>query len=246
MNTNDISKWRDLLQDLTDTAEQNRVIIREIRDEVELQKQRNKKEIQKLSQEVGVQVQDLEDLIRELDQTELFTLPSDLKARDSFMATLQAQVEKSKKLVRTADSMLDSQTTADTTMEKIRIGTRKSRERVNSYLPKLFRQEHILGNWIHRFNQDQFTCQSFWDDSTFKEYDFDHGKLADEREGTYQVNQDEVTLRYQDGTKDTYKVLSFSDQSINYNVGGNEAVFEYMPETVLNKYLDEDSMNAAD
>lgn len=71
MNNNDINTWKELLQDLSDTVEQNKVIIREIKEEVELQKQRNKKEVQALSDEIAAQLADLESLLKELDQTEL-------------------------------------------------------------------------------------------------------------------------------------------------------------------------------
>ncbi len=243
MNTNDINTWKELLQDLTDTVEQNKVIIREIKEEVELQKQRNKKEVQALSEEISSQLADLETLLKELDQTELFTLPSDLKTRDSFVATLTSQLDKSRNLVNYSSSLLESQTTPESTIEKIKLGTRRSKERVHNYLPKLFRQEHILGNWVHHFNPDQFTCQSYWDDDTFKEYDFDHGSLVEEREGTYTIDQGKVTLRYQDGTRQDYQVTGFSDQSISYLINKAAVEFDYMPENLLNQFLDEDAMN---
>ncbi|WP_273235627.1 hypothetical protein [Ileibacterium valens] len=246
MNNNDINTWKELHQDLSDTVEQNKVIIREIKEEVELQKQRNKKEVQALSDEIAAQLADLESLLKELDQTELFTLPSDLKTRDSFIATLTSQLDKSRNLVNYSSSLLDSQTTPESTIEKIKVGTRRNKERVHNYLPKLFRQEHILGNWVHRFNENQFTCQSFWDDDTFKEYDFDHGKLVEEREGTYSIDQDKVSLRYQDGTKMDYTVTGFSDETISYQINKSKMDFDYMPEATLNQFLDEDSVITAD
>lgn len=244
MNTNDINTWKELLQDLSDTVEQNKVIIREIKEEVELQKQRNKKEVQALSDEISAQLSDLESLLKELDQTELFTLPSDLKTRDSFVAMLTSQLDKSRNLVSYSSSLLDSQTTPESTIEKIKVGTRRSKERVHNYLPKLFRQEHILGNWVHHFNQDQFTCQSYWDDDTFKEYDFDHGSLVEEREGTYAIDHGKVTLRYQDGTRNELDVTGFSDKSISYMIHKTPVDFDYMPENLLNQFLDEDAMSA--
>lgn len=239
-NAADVNKWKELLQDLNDTFEQNKLIIQEIREQIELQKQRNKKEVQHLSQEVSGQLSDLQNLINELDESELFNLPSDTRTRDSFLSTLQSQLDKSRNLIQYSGSLLESQTTPDSTIEKIKVGTRRSKERVNTYLPKLFRQEHILGNWVHYFDKDRFTCQSFWDDDTFKEYDFDKGQLIEEREGAYNIDHGKVSLRYSDGTRQVYTVTGFSDQKVNYNIHGTDVEFDYMPENLLNEFLDAD------
>ncbi|MCF0246880.1 MAG: hypothetical protein HUJ55_08685 [Ileibacterium sp.] len=238
MNTNDVKVWKELLDELKEISEQNRVILNEIKEEIELQKQRNKAEIQALSAEVSNQASALEALLRELESENLFGLPSDQTTLNSFKSTLQAQLEKTRQLVSYSRSLLDSQTTSQSTIEKIKIGTRRSRERSQNYLPKLFRSEYLLGNWILHHDDDNFTCQSFWDDETFKEYDFKGHELEAEREGTYEVGNGQVRLIYSDGTTKDYTVAGFTDQSIDYIIEGVPVQFDYMPENLLNDFLD--------
>ncbi|MCF0260110.1 MAG: hypothetical protein HUJ54_09650 [Erysipelotrichaceae bacterium] len=238
MNTNDVKVWKDLLDELKEISEQNRVILNEIKEEIELQKQRNKAEILALSAEVSNQASALEGLLRELDAENLFGLPSDQTTLNSFKSTLQAQLEKTKQLVSYSRSLLDSQTTSQSTIEKIKIGTRRSRERSQNYLPKLFRSEYLLGNWIIHHDNDSFTCQSFWDDASFKEYDFKGQELTEEREGTYEVGNGQLHMVFSDGTVKDCTVSGFTDQSIDYIIDGKPVQYDYMPENLLNDFLD--------
>lgn len=243
MNTTDVNVWKELLQELLETSDQNNVILSEIREEIERQKQRNKKEVQQVAFALEKQKGELESLIQELQESSLFSMPGDKDALDSFVSTITAQLDKTNQLLNYTNSMLEAGTTSPELIEKIRVGSRSGREKSHAYLPKLFRKEHLLGNWIHYFDNSTFTCQSFWDDNTFKEYDFEEGMVVGEREGTYEIESGDVKLAYANGKKDEYFVTGFSDERIDYLIHGSAVQFDYMPESLLNDFLDADSGN---
>lgn len=238
MNTADIKVWKELLSQLQSTVSQNDVVIDEIREEVRLQQQRNKQEIRKLAAKIAEQSAALEALLAELNAGDLFSLPSDQETLESFRSSLQERLEASRMLVSYTGRMLDSKTTDNETMEKIRVGKRDEAQRTAGYVPRHFRQDLLLGNWIHHFSDQLFTCQSFWQDGTFKEYDFKDGSLIEEREGTYTVEDDRVYLSYEEGKKHVYTVTDFSDDFVDYLIEGTPVKFDYMPENLLNSFLE--------
>lgn len=245
MNTTDIKVWKELLMQLQSAASQNEVVIDEIRQEVELQQQRNKREVSQLAQTVQQQSSSLEQLLKELDQGDLFSLPSDQKALESFRKSLQERLEASRMLLSYTSELLDSSTTDEQTIEKIRIGKREEKEEKAASIPNYFRKDLLLGNWIHHFSDKLFTCQSFWSDGTFKEYDFQDGNLLSEREGSFTVDNGDVHLEYEEGKKADYHVSGFSDDFIDYIIDGTPVKFDYMPENLLNSFLDQsDGKNA--
>lgn len=66
------------------------------------------------------------------------------------------------------------------------------------------------------FQKDLYTCQSFWDDHEFKEYDFRGKELMEERSGSYAVENGKVLLTYPDGKKMVYVVTGYSDDCLDY------------------------------
>lgn len=236
--TADITAWKTLLQDLIDTTTENKVILDEIREEVDRQKQRNKKQVQEVAESLKSQKKDLEDLLQDLQNDSLFYLPSDKEVLHSFTHSLIAQIDKTKQLLSYTDNMLEAETTSPLVMEKIKMPSRSDKSVSHTYLPKLFRKEHILGNWVHYFDNDTFTCQSYWDDDTFKEYDFADGKIVGEKEGTFSIDSGQIHLDYADGKSDEYLITGFSDERIEYLIHGTSIQFDYMPETLLNDFID--------
>lgn len=237
-NTSDIKVWKDILSELQSNSEQNQVVIQEIQEEITLQEQRNKLEVKKLYEQIKEQTESLEKLLANLKKDTLFTLPADEATRESFEKTLEERLENSRQLMDYTASLLDTQTTAPETIEKIRFGSRKAKE---SAVRAQFPRQSLLGNWIHYFTRDMFTCQCFWDDGEFKEYDFRDNRLVEERNGKFHVEDNKVIMDYDEGKQAVYTVTGYSDDCLDYLINKTPIRFDYMPEDLLNTLLEENA-----
>lgn len=237
-NTSDIKVWKDILTELQSNSEQNEVVIQEIQEEISLQEQRNKLEVKKLYEQIKEQTASLEKLLQDVKKDTLFTLPADEPTRESFIKTLEERLENSRQLMDYTASLLDTQTTAPETIEKIRFGSRsKKANGVRAQFPR----QALLGNWIHYFTRDMFTCQCFWDDGEFKEYDFRDNRLVEERNGKFHVDQNKVVMDYDEGKQAVYTVTGYSDDCLDYLINKTPIRFDYMPEDLLNTLLEENA-----
>lgn len=232
-NTSDIKVWKDILTELKTNSEANEVVITEIKEEISLQEQRNKREVKKLYEKVKAQTEDLEALLARLKSDELFALPSDEPTRESFMKSVEERLENSRQLVDYARSLLDSTTTSTETFERLRRSKKEPAVRAT------FPRQALLGNWIHYFTKDMFTCQCFWDDDEFKEYDFRDNKLVEERSGKFRVEDGKVLMDYSEGKTAVYTVTGYSDDCLDYLINKTPIRFDYMPEDLLNNLLEE-------
>lgn len=234
MNTSDINIWKNLLSDLQKNTEQNEVVMEEIEEEMELQQQRHKQEVLEMYEKVVEQMQALEKLLSDLKTDTSFSLPEDVKTKESFICSVEERLENSKKLAKTAQELLNTQTTTPETIETIRVGRRDERTQVRARFPR----EAILGNWIHYFTKDMFTCQCFWDDGDFKEYDFRNDRLVEERTGHYRVQNNQVLLDYDEGRQSVYTVCGYSDECLDYLINKTSVRFDYIAEEDLNRLLE--------
>lgn len=341
----DVKAWKEILNELKSSSEQNEVVISEIKEEIALQEQRNKQEVQKQYEQLRDQTQALENLLQTLKTGTLFSLPSDQDTLSSFEQTLNERLEFSRQLMEDAKTLLDSQTTAAETLEKLRNGSRRERNRnllrpntnkeqlskedreakaaqsltaianisttgfpnlnednesqesSSSASPKeaktirrnnrtsqnqsqdpkalpmrtnssslakasksswenrlsntanqeelavraKFPRQALLGNWIHYFSKDMFTCQCFWDDSEFKEYDFKNNELVEERSGKFHVKDGKVYMDYDEGSQAIYTVTGYSNDCLDYLINRTPIRFDYMPEELLNNLLENTS-----
>lgn len=248
MNMNDKHSWKKFLENLQKTSEENSLILQEINDEIERQKEKRKQEIELAVSELQNQMSHFQQLLSKVQDDTLFLLSDDQEASDSLTRSLLNQAEKTRTLLEQAEDLLrhfeESQQPAANTEsdsaedERQVVRSRADKGRSITYLPKLFRKEHILGNWIHYFDNSTFTCQSFWDDGTFKEYDFEDNSMVGEREGTFDISEGSLLLNYESGKKDAYQITGFSDERIDYKIHGTSVQFDYMPESLLNNFLD--------
>ncbi len=337
----DVKAWKEILNELKSSSEQNEVVISEIKEEIALQEQRNKQEVQKQYEQLRDQTQALENLLQTLKTGTLFSLPSDQDTLSSFEQTLNERLELSRQLMEDAKTLLDSQTTAAETLEKLRSGSRRERNRsmlrnptskeqlskedreareaqsltaianisttgfpslneeneseeqttpsslsnkeakairrnnrtsqtkeqkalpvrTNNKATKTswdnrlsntssdqelsvrakFPRQALLGNWIHYFSKDMFTCQCFWDDSEFKEYDFKNNELVEERSGKFHVKDGKVYMDYDEGRQAIYTVTGYSNDCLDYLINRTPIRFDYMPEELLNNLLENTS-----
>lgn len=341
----DVKAWKEILNELKSSSEQNEVVISEIKEEIALQEQRNKQEVQKQYEQLRDQTQALENLLQTLKTGTLFSLPSDQDTLSSFEQTLSERLEFSRQLMEDAKTLLDSQTTAAETLEKLRNGSRRERNRSllrpnnkeqlskedreakaaqsltaianisttgfpslneenesnessststgmsskeaktirrnnrtsqsqeqkalpvrtnSSNMTKVtktswenrlsnngnqeelavrakFPRQALLGNWIHYFSKDMFTCQCFWDDSEFKEYDFKNNELVEERSGKFHVKDGKVYMDYDEGRQAVYTVTGYSNDCLDYLINRTPIRFDYMPEELLNNLLENTS-----
>ena len=339
----DVKAWKEILNELKSSSEQNEVVISEIKEEIALQEQRNKQEVQKQYEQLREQTQALENLLQTLKTGTLFSLPSDQDTLSSFEQTLNERLEFSRQLMEDAKTLLDSQTTATETLEKLRNGSRRERNRsllrtstnkeqlskedreakaaqsltaianisttgfpslnedneshesspsVSTKEAKIIRRNNrtsqtqsqdqkalpmrtnsssvakasksswenrlsnnqeelavrakfprqaLLGNWIHYFSKDMFTCQCFWDDSEFKEYDFKNNELVEERSGKFHVKDGKVYMDYDEGSQAIYTVTGYSNDCLDYLINRTPIRFDYMPEELLNNLLENTS-----
>lgn len=341
-STSDIKVWKDILSELKSSSEQNEVVISEIKEEIALQEQRNKKEVQERYEQLQEQAQALENLLQTLQKGTLFSLPADQETLSSFEHTITERLEFSKQLMEEAHNLLESQTTPSETIERLRTGSRRERnrnllknqpkeqlskadreareaqsltaianisttgfpspmsdtesgerseeskesvEKVNTRSKEFkearrnsrdnrketralpmrasegrsntkenrknqennfvvrakFPRQALLGNWIHYFTKDMFTCQCFWDDSEFKEYDFKNNELVEERSGTFHVKDGKVYMDYTEGRQSVYTVTNYSDDCLEYLINRTAIRFDYMPEDQLNSLLEKAS-----
>lgn len=233
-NTSDINIWKNLLSDLQKNTEQNEVVMEEIEEEMELQQQRHKKEVLEMYEKVVEQTHALEKLLDDLKNDTSFSLPEDVKTKESFIHSVEERLEYSKNLAKTAAELLNTQTTTPEKIETIRIGRREDRTQVRARFPR----EAILGNWIHYFTKDMFTCQCFWDDGDFKEYDFRNDRLVEERTGHFRVQNNQVLLDYDEGRQAVYTVCGYSDECLDYLINKTSVRFDYIAEEDLNRLLE--------
>ncbi len=331
----DVKAWKEILNELKSSSEQNEVVISEIKEEIALQEQRNKREVQKQYEQLRDQTQALENLLQTLQTGTLFSLPADQDTLSSFEQTLNERLELSRQLMEDAKTLLDSQTTPTETLEKLRNGSRRERNRSllrnatskeqlskedreareaqsltaianisttgfpslsdesqeesesqtstkeakairrngrtsqqeNKALPMRanttktktswdgrasntansqeelavrakFPRQALLGNWIHYFSKEMFTCQCFWDDSEFKEYDFKNNELVEERSGKFHVKDGKVYMDYDEGRQAVYTVTGYSNDCLDYLINRTPIRFDYMPEELLNTLLE--------
>lgn len=244
MNTADTKIWKDIISKLQTNIEENKAMIEEIKEQIVLQEERNKKEIQRLADEARAQQKDLEDLLAQVDSDELFSLPSDQEARVAFVESLKQRIDQSKQIVDYAQTLLNTPAATQETIEKIR-RTAPAIPAVDPTAVEGFDASSLLGNWIHYFQKDIFTCQSFWDDKAFKEFDFRGTRLDADRGGTYEVKDGKVILTYDDGKKDEYAVTGYSVDCMDYLIDGRPYRFDYMPEDLLNSLLEQASKEQA-
>ena len=83
-----------------------------------------------------------------------------------------------------------------------------------------------------------FTCQCFWDDSEFKEYDFKNNELVEERSGKFHVKDGKVYMDYDEGSQAIYTVTGYSNDCLDYLINRTPIRFDYMPEELLNNLLE--------
>lgn len=233
-NKSDINIWKNLLSDLQKNTEQNEVVMEEIEEEIDLQHQRHKQEVLEMYEKVVEQMHALEKLLDDLKTDTSFSLPEDVKTKESFIQSVEERLDNSKKLAKTAEDLLNTQTTTPEKIETIRIGRRDDRTQVRARFPR----EAILGNWIHYFTKDMFTCQCFWDDGDFKEYDFRNDRLVEERTGTFRVQNNQVLLNYDEGRQAVYTVCGYSDECLDYLINKTSVRFDYIAEEDLNRLLE--------
>lgn len=230
VNTSDIKVWKDLLAQLQSAASQNEVVMDEVRQEVELQQQQRRQEAQALAETLRQQADSLEALIAQTSNGDLVG-----EEAASLKKSLEDRLASTRNLISYADQML-KQAGAKQPEEKSGAVSAPGKA---AAIPNYFRKDLLLGNWIHHFSDRLFTCQSFWNDGTFKEYDFKDGSLISEREGNFEVDHNTVYLTYAEGKKAEYHVTGFSDDFIDYLIDKTPVKFDYMPENLLNSFLDQ-------
>lgn len=251
-NTADIKVWKDTLNELQNLSEMNEIVIHEVQEEIALQEERKKEEVQKLYEKVKAQEESLEALQKTLDTNSLFPLPVDQQAKDSFVQSVDERLANTRALLEATRHLLDSPTTSKETLAKLHgrslpapasasSGADKASQSVKEEPVKdnSFPQQALLGNWIHYFQKDMFTCQCFWDDGEFKEYDFIDGSLVEERTGTFRIADRQVVLRFSDGKKTRYTITGYSDDCLDYLIDDTPIRFDYMPEDLLNALLED-------
>lgn len=240
-STSDIKVWKDILSELKTNCEQNEIVISEIEEEIKLQEQRNKQEVKKLYEQVHRQTEELEALLKKLKDDTLFSLPADQETLASFEKTIQERLQNSRQVTDYTASLLDSRTTTPETIEKLRPGSRSAQKGSRDFgkVRASFPKDALLGNWIHYFTKDMFTCQSFWDDNEFKEYDFKNRELVEERSGRFRIEEGKVIMDYEEGKQAVYTVTGYSDDCLDYLINRTPIRFDYMPEDLLNSLLEE-------
>lgn len=233
--TSDIKVWKDILSELKANSEQNEVVISEIQEEIALQQQRNKQEVMTLCDTLREQTKSLEELLHTVKTGGLFTLPADHKTQQSFEQSLEERLENSRQLLDYAQNLLEAGTTPSKTLETLhKPVSAPDKESVRAQFPR----HALLGNWIHYFTKEMFTCQCFWDDSEFKEYDFKDNRLVEERSGTFKVENNKVIMDYEEGKQAVYTVTGYSDDCLDYLINRTPIRFDYMPEDLLNNLLE--------
>lgn len=240
MNTSDINAWKSLLSALEEASKENELVIHEIEEEIALQEQRKKQEVARLTEQLSVQIADLQNLLATLESTTLFSMPSDQEALASYKKAVAGRLEQAQKLYDQAEAML-TEKTAPLQEGEHAVVVEEAEEVVTpeeTVVENGFVQDNLLGNWIHYFDPNRFTCQSFWNDGAFKEYDFKNEKLIEEREGSYDVKDGKVSLTYADGHTAQYNVTGYSEDCIDYLIDEMPIRFDYMPEHKLNSYLE--------
>lgn len=248
MDTVDINAWKDLLSSLKEISAQNAAVIKDIRTEMELQRQKNKKEIQKVSAQLSNQTLELEELLATLDTDDLFSLPSDQNALKELKSALEDQIEKSRKLLKQTEDMLEVSIAPSSTetAEKVKVGTRSNKEKSLVYAPRNFKKEYLVGNWIHYYDKQnkesqKFTCQTFTPNNVIREYDIQGGSILHQREGTYTIDDQVVEVTFRDGSQARYTVEGFGDSSMDYDINGSKIRFDYMPDELLNSVINASS-----
>lgn len=232
--TNDIKIWKDLSANLGSVYEENKAVLQMAQKEIETELDKNKKEAYAKLKELQSQIEQFDELLNLLEQKDLFT-----EDNEQLIENLQLQKEKSQVLADHITSLLNEE---GQEQEENTIKSRSSREKSMNYHPRNFKDSFLLGNWICYLPDNRFTCQSFWKDKTFKEYVFEHSKLIQEREGTYQLQPGKLILKDLHKTQ-VFTIQGFTDDSIEYDVDGRHFLFQYMPEELLNSFLQDPRNN---
>lgn len=234
MMSTDTSVWKETLSQLQSDVQDNQDLIQQIRTQIALETERNKKEVQKLSAQAAKQQEELEELLRQVEGDDLFYLPSDKEAKDAFTQGLKERLGASRQVVVFAQNLLETPTASKEVLDKIRSGsTREANVSASD-----FDVAALSGNWIHYFQKDMFTCQSFWDDGDFKEYDFRGNKLVEDREGKYEIKDGQVVLHFSNGEEARYTVTGFSPDCLDYLIVDTPIRFDYIPAELLNSMLE--------
>lgn len=273
MNTMEPIVWKELLMKLKTVSQQNSAVLHEIENQVSERRQRQMEEIQKEAQALAFQKEQLESLLQDLEEDQLFSAEEEEK-RSVLQDRLLEQLEQTDQLLQAAASLLQAkkpdgqqkeepiqQTAQDIPLYTDYAGKKaslvpketapretapaadaavmKRTQRPAKYPASQFKKDVLLGNWICTVKPDQFVCQSFWADGIFREYEFTNGALTAETEGRYLVENGKVFLNRHRQNSILLRVQGFDEDVIDYLIEGQKVRFQYMPEDVLNRYLEQ-------
>lgn len=274
MNTMEPIVWKELLMKLKTVSQQNTAVLQEIENQVSERRQKQMEEIQKEAQALAFQKEQLESLLQDLEEDQLFSAEEEEK-RSVLQDRLLEQLEQTDQLLQAAASLLQpgqnpavsqaqepvpqtaqdiplytdyagkkaslvpKETAPGETAPVSEAGVMKRTQRPPKYPASQFKKDVLLGNWICTVKPDQFVCQSFWADGIFREYEFTNGALTAETEGRYLVENGKVFLNRHRQNSILLRVQGFDEDVIDYLIEGQKVRFQYMPEDVLNRYLEQ-------
>lgn len=231
-----MNTWKETLLSLQEGCQKNEAVIEEVRKEIEAQEERNRQAVRGMADRLKAQIASLEDLLKTVQSDSLYLVPADHSDRDSYIDSLHQALTRSEELLASTLSLLDEKESA--APAKPEEEAKQARE--EPVIPP-FPQSALLGNWIHYFQKDMYTCQCFWADGEFKEYDFKDRRLIEERSGSYRIDDHDVLMTYSNGKKAVYTVTGFSVDCLDYLIDDTAIRFDYMPEDLLNSLLEENA-----
>lgn len=115
----DTKVWKDTLSQLKSEVSTNSAMITGIREQIELEQSRSKKELQELVVTAAGQIKELEELASELQGDDLFSLPGDKEAKEAFVAGVNTRLEQSRQVYDFACALLDTATTPKDVIDQI-------------------------------------------------------------------------------------------------------------------------------
>jgi hypothetical protein len=266
MTTSDLKVWKELFTELQSAADQNEQALAQARAVLQEKENESKQKLLDLCSTIKNQNSQLESLYQQIQE---YSFPGEAAVDDP---AVQERISKNHDLIELADEVLSEAPAAaykEPAADSKKVDAAepaKKQEAPEQAAPEAveevvtetieesakpakkkhkFDLDQLLGNWIHNFSDTQFTCQSFWQDGAFKEYDFNDGRLVEERAGTFTITPGTLNLHYDEGKDAVYKVESYNYDDIYYDIDGVSVKFEYMPEDLLNRFLEDDGATAA-
>lgn len=105
MKTADMATWKELLMKLKSVSAQNAAVLQEIEEQMKVQRQRRAAAIQQEAESLAAQKKQLDLLLADLDEDQLFT-PEEEKNRAAMQDRLLSQLEVTETLLKQASELL--------------------------------------------------------------------------------------------------------------------------------------------